>query len=292
VTNDKPNNKRLIIVSGMSGAGKSVVLNTLEDLDFYCIDNLPISLLQQLSTLSINDENGFSSQMAVGVDARNPVESLSTLPDSIAQFKKEGINTELVFMEAADEVLTKRYSETRRKHPLSSNELTLSDAIAKERKVLSDLSDLADLRIDTSHIVVHGLRDIVRDRIALRKDAELSILFLSFGFKHGIPREADYVFDVRCLPNPHWDSNLRRYTGKDKPVMNFLGSQPMVEDMLNQLREFLMYWIPNFEADNRSYLCVALGCTGGHHRSVYLVEQLAAHFIEQNKNVLINHRDL
>jgi len=292
VTNDKPNNKRLIIVSGMSGAGKSVVLNTLEDLDFYCIDNLPISLLQQLSTLSINDENGFSSQMAVGVDARNPVESLSTLPDSIAQFKKEGINTELVFMEAADEVLTKRYSETRRKHPLSSNELTLSDAISKERKVLSDLSDLADLRIDTSHTVVHGLRDIVRDRIALRKDAELSILFLSFGFKHGIPREADYVFDVRCLPNPHWDSNLRRYTGKDKPVMNFLGSQPMVEDMLNQLREFLMYWIPNFEADNRSYLCVALGCTGGHHRSVYLVEQLAAHFIEQNKNVLINHRDL
>ena len=292
MTNDKPNNKRLIIVSGMSGAGKSVVLNTLEDLDFYCIDNLPISLLQQLSTLSINDENGFSSQMAVGLDARNPVESLSTLPDSIAQFKKEGINTELVFMEAADEVLTKRYSETRRKHPLSSNELTLSDAIAKERKVLSDLSDLADLRIDTSHIVVHGLRDIVRDRIALRKDAELSILFLSFGFKHGIPREADYVFDVRCLPNPHWDSNLRRYTGKDKPVMNFLGSQPMVEDMLNQLREFLMYWIPNFEADNRSYLCVALGCTGGHHRSVYLVEQLAAHFIEQNKNVLINHRDL
>jgi len=276
----------------MSGAGKSVVLNTLEDLDFYCIDNLPISLLQQLSTLSINDENGFSSQMAVGVDARNPVESLSTLPDSIAQFKKEGINTELVFMEAADEVLTKRYSETRRKHPLSSNELTLSDAISKERKVLSDLSDLADLRIDTSHTVVHGLRDIVRDRIALRKDAELSILFLSFGFKHGIPREADYVFDVRCLPNPHWDSNLRRYTGKDKPVMNFLGSQPMVEDMLNQLREFLMYWIPNFEADNRSYLCVALGCTGGHHRSVYLVEQLAAHFIEQNKNVLINHRDL
>jgi RNase adapter protein RapZ len=292
VAKDKPNNKRLIIVSGMSGAGKSVVLNTLEDLDFYCIDNLPISLLQQLSTLSVNDESGFSSQMAVGIDARNPVESLSTLPDSIAQFKKEGINTELVFMEASDEVLTKRYSETRRKHPLSSNELTLSDAIAKERKVLSELSDLADLRIDTSHTVVHGLRDIVRDRIALRKDAELSILFLSFGFKHGIPREADYVFDVRCLPNPHWDSNLRRYTGKDEPVINFLSTQPMVEDMLNQLQEFLSYWIPKFEADNRSYLCVALGCTGGHHRSVYLVEQLAAHFIEQNKNVLINHRDL
>ena len=276
----------------MSGAGKSVVLNMLEDLDFYCIDNLPISLLQQLITLCINDESGFSSKMAVGIDARNPVESLSALPDSIAQFKKEGINTELVFMEASDEVLTKRYSETRRKHPLSSNQLTLSDAIAKERKVLSDLSDLADLRIDTSHTVVHGLRDIVRDRIAIRKDAELSILFLSFGFKHGIPREADYVFDVRCLPNPHWDSNLRRYTGKDEPVINFLSTQPIVEDMLNQLREFLSYWIPKFEADNRSYLCVALGCTGGHHRSVYLIEQLAAYFIEQNKNVLINHRDL
>ncbi|MBT7953527.1 MAG: RNase adapter RapZ [Gammaproteobacteria bacterium] len=285
-------NKRLVIVTGMSGAGKSVVLNTLEDLDYYCIDNLPVSLLDHLSSLVIGGKDGLPAQMAVGIDARNPAASLSSLPESIAQFKKEGIDTELVYMEAGDDVLTKRYSETRRKHPLSSAEVSLTEAIAKERIILSELSDFADLRIDTSHTVVHGLRDIVRARIAQRTSAELSILFLSFGFKHGVPRESDYVFDVRCLPNPHWDNNLRRYTGKDQPVIDFLSMQPMVKDMEKQLKEFLEYWIPKFEEENRSYLCVAIGCTGGHHRSVFLVEQLAAHFIELKKNVLINHRDL
>lgn len=282
-------NKRLIIVSGISGAGKSVVLNTLEDLGFYCIDNLPVSLLEHLSSLAINDEGDLPAQIAVGIDARNPVASL---PESISHFRSEGIDTELVFMEAGDDVLTKRYSETRRKHPLSSAEVSLTDAIANERIVLSELSDFADLRIDTSHTVVHGLRNIVRDRIALRSSAELSIQFLSFGFKHGVPREADYVFDIRCLPNPHWDKNLRRFTGKDQPVANFLNAQPMAMDMLNQLKEFLGFWIPKFEAENRSYLCVAVGCTGGHHRSVFLVEELAAYFIGQDKNVIINHRDL
>jgi len=284
--------QRLIIVSGMSGAGKSVVLNTLEDLDFYCIDNLPVSLLVHLSKLVINDRNKMPPQLAVGIDARNPVDSLSTLPDSIARLRQEGIATELVFMEAGDDELTKRYSETRRKHPLSSDDISLIDAIANEREILSGLSDIADLRIDTSHTVVHGLRAIVRDRIAMRAAAELSILFLSFGFKHGIPREADFVFDVRCLPNPHWDKNLRRYTGKDQPVIEFLKDQPMVIDMLKQMKVFFEQWIPKFEAENRSYLCVAIGCTGGHHRSVFLIEQLAAHFIDRGKTVLIRHRDL
>lgn len=289
MTDNSGKNKRLVIVTGMSGAGKSVVLNTLEDLDYYCIDNLPVSLL---GSLVIGDKDSLPAQVAVGIDARNPATSLSSLPNSIAQFKKEGIDTELVFMEAGDDVLTKRYSETRRKHPLSSAELSLTDAIAKERIILSEISDFADLRIDTSHTVVHGLRDIVRARIAQRTSAELSILFLSFGFKHGVPRESDYVFDVRCLPNPHWDNNLRRYTGKDQPVIDFLSAQPMVNEMQEQLKKFLEYWIPKFEEENRSYLCVALGCTGGHHRSVFLAEQLAAYFIERNKNVLINHRDL
>jgi UPF0042 nucleotide-binding protein len=292
VAESNETNKRLIIVSGMSGAGKSVVLNTLEDLNFYCIDNLPVSLLNHLSELVIDGKEGLPAQMAVGIDARNPAAALSTLPDSIAHFRKEGVDTELVFMEAGDDVLTKRYSETRRKHPLSSAEVSLTEAIDKERLILSELSDLADIRIDTSHTVVHGLREIVRDRIALRSSAEMSILFLSFGFKHGVPREADYVFDVRCLPNPHWDKNLRRFTGKDKPVIDFLSTQPMVVDMLRQLEDFLDHWIPNFEAENRRYLCVAIGCTGGHHRSVYLIEQLAAHFNKQDKNVLTNHRDL
>ncbi len=284
--------RRLIIVSGMSGAGKSVVLNTLEDLDFYCIDNLPVSLLKHLSALLVNDKDELPVQVAVGIDARNPAESLSSLPDSIARLRNEGIATELVFMEAGDEELTKRYSETRRKHPLSSEEVSLADAITNERSILSDLSDFADLRIDTSHSVVHDLRAIVRDRIALRTSAELSILFLSFGFKRGVPREADFVFDVRCLPNPHWDKNLRRYTGKDQPVVDFLMAQTMVVDMLDQLKRFLGYWIPKFEDENRSYLCIAVGCTGGHHRSVFLTEQLAACFTGLEKKVLIRHRDL
>jgi RNase adapter protein RapZ len=282
----------MIIVSGMSGAGKSVVLNTLEDLDFYCIDNLPVSLLDHLSTLVINEQDGLPPQVAVGIDARNPAESLSSLTDSIIHFRQEGIDTELVFMEAGDDELKKRYSETRRKHPLSSDEVSLTDAIEKERTILSELSDFADLRIDTSHTVVHDLRAIVRDRIALRTSAELSIQFLSFGFKRGVPREADFVFDVRCLPNPHWDKNLRRYTGKDQPVINFLTAEAMVMEMLKQLKDFLDYWIPKFEAENRSYLCVAIGCTGGHHRSVFLIEQLATYFIGLEKNVLIRHRDL
>lgn len=289
-TTKKP--RRLIIISGMSGAGKSVVLNTLEDLDFYCIDNLPVSLLDQLSTLISNGKGGLPLQVAVGIDARNPADSLSSLPDSIARFRKEGVATELVFMEAGDDELTKRYSETRRKHPLSSVKVSLTDAIANERVVLSELSDFADLRIDTSHTVVHDLRAIVRDRVALRAASELSILFLSFGFKRGIPREADFVFDVRCLPNPHWDKSLRRYTGKDQPVAEFLTAQPIVVDMLEQLKSFFGHWIPAFEAENRSYLCVAVGCTGGHHRSVFLIEQLAVHFTELQKKVLVRHRDL
>jgi RNase adapter protein RapZ len=277
--------RRLVIVSGMSGAGKSVVLNTLEDLDFYCIDNLPVNLLDGLSALLINDENELPQQVAVGIDARNPA-------DSIARFKANGIATELVFMEAGDDELTKRYSETRRKHPLSSENVSLTDAIANERIILAELSDCADLRIDTSHTVVHDLRAIVHDRIALRTSSELSILFLSFGFKRGTPREADFVFDVRCLPNPHWDNNLRRYTGKDQPVADFLSAQPMVVDMQNHLIDFFEFWIPKFKTENRSYLCISIGCTGGHHRSVYLIEKLAAHFKSLDNKVLVRHRDL
>ena len=288
----KVKERRLIIVSGLSGAGKSVVLNTLEDLDFYCIDNLPIMLLDDLSSIILNKPNALPPLVAVGIDARNPAASLSSLPGSIQKFTDEGVNIELIFMEAGDDELTKRYSETRRKHPLSSDEISLVDAIKNEREILSELSDKADLRIDTSHTVVHDLRAMVRERIASRTSSELSILFMSFGFKRGVPREADFLFDVRCLPNPHWDKNLRQYTGRDKAVAEFLQNQPLVMDMLKDLKQFLEHWIPQFEAENRSYLCVSVGCTGGHHRSVFLVEQLAAHFSALGKSVLTRHRDL
>ena len=290
--NESANNQRLIIVSGMSGAGKSLVLNTLEDLDYYCIDNLPISLLDHWATLLVEDKKTLPLLVAIGIDARNPAEALASLPSSIASFRAEGVSTELVFMEASDDELTKRYSETRRKHPLSSDSVSLGDAITKERGILSDLSYFADLRIDTTHTVVHDLRAIVRDRIAMRSSAKLSILFLSFGFKRGLPSEADFVFDVRCLPNPHWAKNLRGFTGQDKAVADFLMAQPKVISMQNQLQGFLEQWIPEFEAENRSYLCVSVGCTGGHHRSVFLVEQLAAHFKQSGLNVLTKHRDL
>lgn len=287
--NDK---RRLIIVSGLSGAGKSVVLNTLEDLDFYCVDNLPMKLLDNFNELFADEGSDMPGRVAVGIDARNPVDSLNALVHSISRLKENGINVELIFMDAGDDELTKRYSETRRKHPLSSDTVSLRDAIEKERSILNEVYDAADLRIDTSHTVVHELRSLVHDRIARRTSAELSLQFLSFGFKRGVPGEADFVFDVRCLPNPHWDKTLRPYTGKDAPVVSFLSKQAKVVQMQEHLISLLDYWVPEFEAENRSYLCIAIGCTGGHHRSVYLVEQLAKHFGSTHDNVIIRHRDL
>ena len=283
--------RRLIIISGLSGAGKSVALNSLEDLDFYCIDNLPISLLNEFSK-QILENPTLANNIAIGIDARNPESDIVNLPDTISTLKDQGLNIDLTYIEANDDVLTKRFSETRRKHPLSSASITLSDAIKKERQIMEILSEYADMRIDTSYTLLHELRDIVRDRIARRPVSSLSTQFISFGYKHGIPRDADFVFDARCLPNPYWEKHLRGLSGKDKPVIDFLSNQKLVTDMLEQLKEFLVYWIPNFEADNRSYLCIAIGCTGGHHRSVFLAEELAKYFNKKGKHVIVNHRDI
>jgi UPF0042 nucleotide-binding protein len=284
--------RRLIIVSGLSGSGKTVVLNTLEDQAFYCIDNLPVSLLDELAAQLANPSASFPAVVAIGIDARNPENNLSILPKSIASLKKQNVITELVFIEANDDILTERFSETRRKHPLSSNSVSLSDAIAKEREILGVLSETADLRIDTSHLLLHELRDLVRERITRRPIGTLSLQFISFGYKHGIPRDADFVFDVRCLPNPYWKKTLRSYSGKDEPVINFLGEQENVKEMLMHLKTFLDFWIPYFEADNRSYLCIAIGCTGGQHRSVYITEQLTSFFQNKNIHVIARHRDI
>jgi UPF0042 nucleotide-binding protein len=284
--------RRLIIVSGLSGSGKTVVLNTLEDQAFYCIDNLPVSLLDELAVQLVNPSASFPTVVAIGIDARNPENNLSILPKSIASLKQQHVITELVFIEANDDVLTERFSETRRKHPLSSNSVSLSDAITKEREILGVLSETADLRIDTSHLLLHELRDLVRERITRRPIGALSLQFISFGYKNGIPRDADFVFDVRCLPNPYWNKTLRPFSGKDEPVINFLGEQEKVKEMLMQLRTFLDYWIPCFEADNRSYLCIAFGCTGGQHRSVYIADQLTSYFQQKNIHVIARHRDI
>lgn len=284
--------RRVIIVSGLSGAGKTIALNTLEDLDYYCIDNLPASLLDSIVSRLEQGYPLFSSRIALGIDVRNPEAELSSLPNTIRTMREHGINAELIFIEATDDALTNRFSETRRKHPLSSASTNLGEALIKERKLLEPLSEFADLRIDTTHTQLHELRDLVRERIARRAPNAMSLQFLSFGYKHGLPRDADFIFDARCLPNPHWNQELRPHTGQDEPVIRFLESHQNVTAMFEQMRDFLENWIPQFEADNRSYLTIAVGCTGGQHRSVYLIERLSRFFMDQGKATLIRHRDI
>lgn len=280
--------RRLIFVSGLSGAGKSVVLHALEDLDYYCIDNLPISLLDGLAE-RIEDLPAF---IAIGIDARNSRDDLVTLPESIQTLKHKGIPTELVFLDASGDVLTKRFSETRRKHPLSSVEVPLDEAIVAERQLLSALSESADLRVDTSHTTVHDLRRLIMDRVTGRRTGVMSLQLISFGYKFGTPRDADFIFDMRCLPNPYWDNSLRPYSGRDRPVIEFLEAHPPVLHMRDQLLAFLQEWLPVFEAENRSYLTVAAGCTGGRHRSVFMIDRLGAGLKGPDRNIIIRHRDL
>jgi len=288
----KPRPRHLLIISGLSGAGKTIALNTLEDLGLYCIDNLPVSLLNEFARQISDGSIQATPEIAIGIDARSAESDIKKLPGIINRLKKKNLKIDLVFIDASDDVLTRRFSETRRKHPLSSKTLALSGAIKKERRIMDDLSAQADIRIDTSHTLMHELRDMVRKRIANRPIAALSLQLVSFGYKHGSPRDADFVFDARCLPNPYWKNNLRNLTGKDTAVIKFLGKQKLVAEMIEHIKKFLSFWIPKFEADNRSYLCVAVGCTGGHHRSVYITERLAEYFREQGKHVITIHRDI
>ncbi len=280
--------RRVIFVSGLSGAGKSVVLHTLEDLNYYCIDNLPVSLIDKLA----DEIDRLPENIAIGIDARNIKAELTSLPDSIQAIRDQGVTTELIFLDASEDVLTKRFSETRRKHPLSSSNVPLYEAIKKERQILSSLSETADLRIDTSHNTVHDLRNLIRERITDRAVDTLSIQIMSFGYKFGTPRDADFIFDIRCLPNPYWDNTLRPYSGRERPVMDFLEQQSGVLRMREQLTSFLTEWIPAFEKENRSYLTIAIGCTGGRHRSVYMADRLADDLRADGRRIILRHRDL
>jgi UPF0042 nucleotide-binding protein len=280
------------VISGLSGAGKTVALHTLEDSGFYCIDNLPIGLLNEFGHQLTDMESIPAEEIAVGIDARNPEHLIANLPESIDLLKQQNLSVELIYIEANDDVLTKRYSETRRKHPLSTDVISLTDAIKKERGIMEQFSESADLRIDTSLLSMYGLRDLVREQIVNHPTEALSIQFVSFGYKNGVPKDADFVFDSRCLPNPYWEKDLRLSNGKDKAVIEFLENQELVKELYAQLKDFVAYWAPHFEASNRSYLCFAIGCTGGQHRSVYLAEKLADYFQQQGKHVIINHRDI
>jgi len=287
--NDPP---RVVLVTGLSGSGKSIALNVLEDVGYYCIDNLPVSLFEALVRDITNQPASARSLTAIGIDARNPGAELSRLPGLIKRLRDHGVDCEVVFLDAEDSVLIQRFSETRRRHPLTDDGRNLEQAIRLERETLEPLLDLARLKIDTTRTTLHELREIVRARVAERDTGEMSIMLQSFGFKHGLPRNADFVFDARCLPNPHWHPELRPHTGRDKPVADFLGHDLQVRGMLSHISDFLTQWIPCFEREGRSYLTIAIGCTGGQHRSVYLVEELRGFLAAQGRSVVCNHREL
>lgn len=287
-----PRDRRLVVVSGLSGAGKTIALDALEDHGFYCIDNLPIAFLPQFAQEMTGGSQSLYQQIAVGIDARSPVDSLSQFPSMLQRLKAGGRATELIFIEAEDDVVLKRFSETRRRHPLSGEGISLARAIAAERRLLDPLSECADLRIDTSSMHIHQLRDLIRERVVRRPVAGQSLQFLSFGYKHGVPPESDFVFDVRCLPNPHWEASLRDLSGRDQEVIAFLDRASQVQQMVDQIAAYLGAWIPAFEQENRLYLTVALGCTGGRHRSVYVAERLVQHFRSLGRHAMVSHRDI
>ena len=292
----KPQNSnetpRVILVTGLSGSGKSIALHVLEDAGFYCIDNLPVTLFDALVRDITSHPSAARKQTAIGIDARSPGAELDQLPATIKRLRDHGVDCEVVFLDAEDHVLIQRFSETRRRHPLTDEEHNLEQAIRLERQMLEPLLDLSRLTIDTSRTTLHELREIVRARVAERDRGEMSIMLQSFGFKHCVPRNADFVFDVRCLPNPHWHPELRPLTGRDPEVASFLGNDLQVKMMLSELREFLIHWIPCFEREGRSYLTIAVGCTGGQHRSVYLIEELERFLKSQGRDVVRNHREL
>lgn len=282
---------KLTIISGRSGSGKSTVLHILEDRGYYCIDNLPAALLPSLVE-RITAEDTAIPHVAVSIDARNISADLEQVPDIIRDLNKREFPTEIIFLDANSQTLLKRFSESRRKHPLSNDRTGLREAIDKESELLEPISVLASLSIDTSNMSLHTLRDAVKTRVVESTEAGLALLFQSFGYKNGVPVEADIVYDVRCLPNPYWDSALRALTGLDEPVVRYLDKQQQVQEMIDDIAAYLEKWLPRFEQNNRSYITVALGCTGGQHRSVYLCEKLGKRFAGRIKNLLVRHREL
>jgi len=283
---------RMIVVSGLSGSGKSIALETLEDLNHYCVDNLPVELLGPFAETVLTHGEMAPAVTAVGIDARNFPDALARFPDILGQLRDSGLEVEILFLQADNETLLKRYSETRRPHPLSLDGVPLAEAIQRERTLLEPIATHAKLIIDTSHTNIHELRHLIRSRVANRPSGTVSLQFISFGFRNGVPDEADFVFDVRCLPNPHWEPRLRCLTGLDPQVMAFLDEQPEVQRMVADIGEFLGHWIPRFEAGDRSYITVAVGCTGGQHRSVYITEALARRLRQHRPNIMTRHREL
>ena len=280
---------KLIIISGRSGSGKSTAVRALEDSGYNCIDNLPISLLEAL-IMEYVKEDAANTKLAVCIDARS--RSLEKFPDILMKLENAAIERQIIYLDALGPSLVKRFSETRRKHPLTTKDIDLRQAIDMEARILGSVADLANLIIDTTHLGAKQLSDQIKERIIQREESSISLVFRSFGFKHGVPVDTDFVFDLRCLPNPHWEPKLRPLTGLDQEVENYLDDQPMVIEMFDELSGLLKRWIPRFEANERIYMTIGIGCTGGQHRSVYMAEKLARYFKEQFENVLVRHREL
>ncbi len=283
---------RLVIVSGLSGAGKTVALKQYEDRGYYCIDNIPLDLVQPLLTHAVDNPGPRYRKLALGIDARCDPLEIERFPAVLDSLRGQAIDVHVLFLTADDSVILRRYNETRRRHPLSNPEVSLLDAIRLERRLLKPIADLADVPLDTTNLNLYELRAAVGARLPEPGTYGLSLLFLSFGFKNGGPEGADFVFDARVLPNPHWVPDLRALTGRDAPVVDYFKSQTLVSQFLDDTRAYLERWLPAFEAQDRPYVTVAIGCTGGQHRSVYLVERLGQAFEGRFEQVVVKHREL
>jgi UPF0042 nucleotide-binding protein len=283
---------RLVIISGLSGSGKSVALHVLEDLGFYCIDNIPVALLRSFVDEVLPRGEADFENVGVGLDARNRPSDIAEIPELVQKLRHDGVVVEIIFLQTDDKVLLSRFSETRRKHPLTDKDTSLAEAIAKERELLGPVINTAELVIDTTSMTVYELREQIRARVAPRVPGSLSILVESFGYKHGLPANADFVFDVRCLPNPYWEPTLRPLSGKEPAVKGFLDAQPVVQEMIDDIVKFLEVWIPRYEDFQRSYLTVAIGCTGGLHRSVYVADAIAQRLSAKYGPVRTQHDEL
>ena len=289
---DNERDKRLIVVSGMSGAGKSVALHTLEDLGYYCIDNLPANFLKAVVDDILADDSDRARLVAVGIDARNRRDDLLALPGVVHEVREREIATDLLFFQASEDVLLQRFRETRRRHPLADEHTELRQALARERDLLAEIASAANLTIDTSNTSIYELADTIRQRVGRRGREKLSVLIESFGFKHGIPGDADFVFDLRALPNPYWTVKLRGLTGLDPEVIEFLDNAGIVEEMHADIVAFLKRWIPRWKESDRGYMTIAIGCTGGQHRSVYMTERVARSLREVHDPVDVLHSAL
>lgn len=278
---------KLTIVSGRSGSGKTVALRVLEDLGYYCVDNIPVNLLPALTHTVINDYE----TVAVSLDVRNLPAEPTDVPE-ILDYLPSAVELSIVYLDADDGDLIKRFSETRRLHPLIRQNIALDQAMTLEKKLLEPIAARANLYINTSQLTPHQLADLIRERVLGKKSGSMVVVFESFGFKHGLPKDADFVFDARFLPNPFWEKELKPFTGLEQPVKDFLASQPIVTKFIWQINSFMMTWLPHLERNNRSYITIAIGCTGGKHRSVYIAELLASNLKKERKDVQARHRDL